>query len=970
MDKLKIIETEKDLVEQRCAGLSAKIERLEREIESQGLSLPESDKLLQLERDKSELEEVNAKLLKELGQARAAELNAHKLQIPKLAEDLLKEKNCEIDRLRFQLSELQVKSQNLLQSTPNSWTSSLDHMSKSSVEQLREAPRIQNLSELSFVVNRRDVVTQANKVSVHNLDTIHETSLTLREPSHSSATPGTVRECSYETSNSGTAGETSHERTIQRIPLGETKSGSTNLSTPEVELTRDTAKDGTEESINHNDIIDNELISSEEVSALLNQKAEEIETLSSIIHEKDSYVYELQDKVQDSEEKIKSLEKDLSEINKTLEQKNKFCKNLEQIVSEKAEKVETLENAVNKLRTEVEEKESQCIRLKQDIIDKDEVLSSYEDKLQDWQDKLRDLENKQLQDIEPNLAEEVKRLREELNDRVSGMENLHSIIQKNERDLQRRIEAESELKRKCSELNKDLETKIQILTESSRATERLKSDLESAQNNLEDEAREKLKLETELSKVTKEMSSIERVVKEMTTQFKREVGTRDQEISRLNLKYQEIVKKQSESLNALEQAPYAISCEKCDAKLNSVDNGSLDDLTTLVERELEKSSELDRSLLTQLVSGNTTLNTTQEDISEVERLLRKVQQDGVKVLTLSEKLFLTKHSQDENPNEDGRLREVSRKLELMQFEIEQERVVCEDLRRSLDLEKKNGLELFSKLSSERKLKNGLEEELSGAQRQIRTLLKEKSRNHQMIVDSDNEEFLNTIESQKQQIESLEESLRMEKENFSQLQNVLAVERRRALKTEYSQERRDEEDIEELRNQLRAERNYRDQLESRQETGKSGEVAKLIIDQLNHELRIERKKNSEVSLELEKMNRNLQDGSQFRFQRAESVQISDRGVELDQSWNRAWRSRELELERLVASLELRTEMIERENERKGLELDKLKLELSQRERNNSGRYLLFIIYFKMPFSITTKIPSSCILLCYFHLWFQV
>ena len=953
MDKLKIIETEKDLVEQRCAGLGAKIERLEQEIESQGLSLPESDKLLQLERDKSELEEVNAKLLKELGQARAAELNAHKLQIPRLAEDLLKEKNCEIDRLRFQLSELQVKSQNMLQSTPNSWTSSLDHMSRSSVEQLREAPRIQNLSELSFVMNRRDVVNQANKVSVHNLDTIHETSLTLREPSsHFSTTPGTVRESSYYTSNSGTTGETSHVGTIQRIPLGETKSGSLNLSAPEVELTRDTAKDGTEERINHDDIIENELISSEEVSALLNQKAEEIETLSSIIHEKDSYLYELQDKVQDSEERIKSLEKDLSEINKTLEQKNEFCKNLEQIVSEKTEKVETLENAVNILRTEVEEKESQCIRLKQDIIDKDEVLSSYEDKLQDRQDKLRDLENKQLQDIEPNLAEEVKRLREELNDRVSGMENLHSIIQKNERDLQRRIEAESELKRKCSELNKNLETKIQFLAESSRATERLKSDLESAQINLEDEAREKLKLETELSKVTKEMSSIERVVKEMTTQFKREVETRDQEISRLNLKYQDIEKKQYDALRTLEQvqsSPSAKSCEKCDAKLHSVDNGSLDDLTTLVERELEKSSELDRSLLTQLVSGNTTLNTTQDDISEVERLLRKVQQDGVKVLTLSEKLFLTKHSQDENPNEDGRLREVSRKLELMQFEIEQERVVSEDLRRSLESEKKNGLELFSKLSSERKLKNGLEEELSGAQRQIRTLLKEKSRNHQMIVDSDNEEFLNTIELQKQQIESLEESLRMEKDNFSQLQNVLAVERRRALKTEYSQERRDEEDIEELRNQLRAERNYRDQLESRQETGKSGEVAKLIIDQLNSELRIERKKNSEVSLELEKMKRNLQDGSQFRFQRAESVQISDRGAELDQSWNRAWRSRELELERLVASLELRTEMIEREDKRKGLELDKLKLELSQRERNNSGRYLLLIIYFKILFS---------------------
>merc|ERR1719347_1449798 len=45
-------------------------------------------------------------------------------------------------------------------------------------------------------------------------------------------------------------------------------------------------------------------------------------------------------------------------------------------------------------------------------------------------------------------------------------------------------------------------------------------------------------------------------------------------------------------------------------------------------------------------------------------------------------------------------------------------------------------------------------------------------------DSENEEFLNTIEAQKLQILTLEESLKLEKENFSQLQHVLEVERGR------------------------------------------------------------------------------------------------------------------------------------------------------------------------------------------------
>ena len=65
-------------------------------------------------------------------------------------------------------------------------------------------------------------------------------------------------------------------------------------------------------------------------------------------------------------------------------------------------------------------------------------------------------------------------------------------------------------------------------------------------------------------------------------------------------------------------------------------------------------------------------------------------------------------------------------------------------------------------------------------------LREKLQFH---TDSDNEELLNTIEAQKLSILSLEESLRAERENFSQLQHVLEVERRRGRRGGWAWRRR-------------------------------------------------------------------------------------------------------------------------------------------------------------------------------------
>ena len=53
-------------------------------------------------------------------------------------------------------------------------------------------------------------------------------------------------------------------------------------------------------------------------------------------------------------------------------------------------------------------------------------------------------------------------------------------------------------------------------------------------------------------------------------------------------------------------------------------------------------------------------------------------------------------------------------------------------------------------------------------------------------DSENEEFLNTIETQKLQILTLEDSLRLKKENIPQLQHIFEVKRGRGKAQKFSQ----------------------------------------------------------------------------------------------------------------------------------------------------------------------------------------
>jgi len=358
----------------------------------------------------------------------------------------------------------------------------------------------------------------------------------------------------------------------------------------------------------------------------------------------------------------------------------------------------------------------------------------------------------------------------------------------------------------------------------------------------------------------------------------------------------------------------------------SIEAGSLEDLTSLVQRELEVSSELDQSLLNHLVSKESQAvqknahisSSTNDDLgrSEMQRLLQKVQEEGLAVLSLSERLFLAHHAErrgggGRSESTEDQLetveRDWARRLELLQFRIQQEKVVAEDLRRALDSEKRHSLELLSSLSRERQQKSDLEEQLVVLRRQA------KQRSLSLVSDSDNEEFLNTIEAQKRQIECLEDSLQREKDNFDQLQQVLQAERLRI-----KQASPEFGGCEEA----------------------PGEVASLIISHLRRELDEERQRVGDLLIHLDKEKRQ----HQLSLRRSEAgasttwgeSEVSRQAAQEGEPWREAWRNREFELERLVAELELKVELLEREERRLREAGQRLEHELEEeRKRGASG-----------------------------------
>ena len=144
-------------------------------------------------------------------------------------------------------------------------------------------------------------------------------------------------------------------------------------------------------------------------------------------------------------------------------------------------------------------------------------------------------------------------------------------------------------------------------------------------------------------------------------------------------------------------------------------------------------------MVTGLGLDNTAMSSNNSSgMSEIQRLIRKIQVilashwsilstlsshwfiqgDGVKVLSLSERLFLMQHtgvaknlnltSSSDTEAGGSKERELARKLEILEFQLKQEKFLAEDLRKSLSHEKKNAFESLNKVGQERRSRAELE----------------------------------------------------------------------------------------------------------------------------------------------------------------------------------------------------------------------------------------------------------------------
>ena len=294
--------------------------------------------------------------------------------------------------------------------------------------------------------------------------------------------------------------------------------------------------------------------------------------------------------------------------------------------------------------------------------------------------------------------------------------------------------------------------------------------------------------------------------------------------------------------------------------LGFLETGSLDELSNLVQAELDLSTELDNTLLSQVVGGlgldNTAMSANNSSgMSEIQRLIRKIQGDGVKVLSPSERLFLMQHtsvaknlnltSSSDTESGGSKERELECKLEILEFQLKQEMFLAEDLRKSLSHEKKNAFESLNKVGQERR---SLESRISHLEHELELVTDKLSQSEYKLSlrenqlhfnsDSENEEFLNTIEAQKLQIMTLEDSLRLEKENFAQLQHVLEVERGRGKREAVHKQQGEAVQLRlsQINNDLEKERDYRRSIESSVNTD---DVGRIIIKQLQKVFQYER-----------------------------------------------------------------------------------------------------------------------------------
>ena len=634
--------------------------------------------------------------------------------------------------------------------------------------------------------------------------------------------------------------------------------------------------------------------------AVLEEKVMQIEMMTKILNDREEQLDNLNDTLKEKEEQLDMIRLAMKEKGEQLTSLTTAQKEKEELIESFQKNNTELTSMIADLKTEVEVaslkgKEVEVKlreqidlatprilelqnRLNNELIERERVESALQDardqsvslmnQLEAVKSKLSEVEMRSLEETEHEVVEEVRRAREEREDLMRGMDNLHSIIESGQRQLEEERQGSVALRndmeameRQLASSTKSMEKLAMVLEERQEKVDELEAALEQTGRSLrskEDEVssllqtqllaqgsshttellQEKHELERQLEKITKDMTGVEKVVTEMTRSFKHQVQVKEGE-ARAERERAETLSQMNAELEQRCLQLEAVQEEerRKNGSLMMVEGGrltgSVEDLSRQLQHELDLSSELDNSLLSQVAAMDTS---SSSGLSEVQRLLKKIQNDGIKVLSLSERIFLIKHSSlgvdmASGERDSGeKERELDRRLGMMESQLEQEKTLTRDLRAGLEAEKKLGLESMARLGCERQERQEMEQRLEEMARELREL-------RHLPSDSDNAEFLDTIEAQKLQVLSLEESLQQERDTLCQLQQLLEVERSRGRRDpDSSGGGRLEEVTAKLRQDLNKERGVRKRLE---DSVSLDEVGQLVVRQLHLDLQHER-----------------------------------------------------------------------------------------------------------------------------------
>ncbi|XP_069996231.1 A-kinase anchor protein 9 isoform X5 [Penaeus vannamei] len=517
------------------------------------------------------------------------------------------------------------------------------------------------------------------------------------------------------------------------------------------------------------------------------------------------------------------------------------------------------------LPSETIQLQDRCFRLEEQLL---ELQGKLENMETDYEE-----ERKCHQESEEKLMEygkERDRLKETIREGSEKLKNMEMELRMTKHSLEEKTDQLQQLKQKYAEqavvLRYKEEELLKMNTQVDQIQVEMKEKLSHANRELskmeQQYQREILDVKEEQIVREKQLcSDYEERMADQVSDLTKLVRDKEETISRIRLYYEselkEAVAQKDQALRKACEWREKLRVEEAGEQSRDINRlcDSLEELKAGVAQEVNKSDQLDTSLVTYLKQGQDRENaghsnrasSTFSDFSEgdetgdvvnkVQKLMTKVHQEGVQVLTLIELMFLQKHQSHLNTTQKSLIsqtgllglesldnssvpsrevspksgpsgidalgnrertqllrrmasleeelgkkeREMKEKVEQLEFRLEQEEIAADELKLNSEADKRRIEKLSEQLHQER---------LSGADQISEiTFLRSQHTALQIQLQKVQEErnhIRESLDSTQKQIETLRADLQAERSNFSNVSKVLNQQRRLSSTTKNQQ----------------------------------------------------------------------------------------------------------------------------------------------------------------------------------------